>query len=546
MSVPIIFSHVSFAWPDGAIALDDVSATFGAGRTGLVGANGSGKTTIFRLITGELHPGSGVVTVSGDVAYVPQLITTMPGASVADLLGVADILAALHAIEAGSCDPDHFDTVGERWDIETQADAVLASLDMAGGGLTGADLSRPVTTLSGGEAMVVAIAGCRLRRAAITVLDEPTNNLDEVLRSTVHEMIRTWPGTVIVASHDTALLEQMDAIAELYDGRLSVFGGAYSAWREAMEAEQAAAVQAERTAEQAVRAAKRARVAVLERTARGLARGKQKAVREGVPKIVRDAMRDQAESGAGRARTTGLDKVKEAQSELDQASGRVRADDHIQVDLPDPAVHASRQILELTWGDSDSFSLRGPQRVALAGRNGSGKTTLIEQMLGLREPDTVPDSRIDAPGLCGSRVVGRLLTDRVGYLPQRLDVLDDQASAVENIAAVAPQATQGEIRARLARLLLRGDAVFRPVGALSGGERFRVSLARLLFAEPPAQLLILDEPTNNLDLTSVDQLVEALEAYRGAILVVSHDPVFLSRVHVDVRLDLSDGRIARS
>ena len=131
-----------------------------------------------------------------------------------------------------------------------------------------------------------------------------------------------------------------------------------------------------------------------------------------------------------------------------------------------------------------------------------------------------------------------LVTDRVGYLPQRLDGLDDARSALENVRDGAPGAAPGAIRNQLARLLLRGSSVDRPVSTLSGGERFRVSLARLLLADPPAQLLVLDEPTNNLDVRSVDRLVEALSGYAGALLVVSHDDGFLARLGVAVALEL--------
>src|SRR5690606_27022174 len=136
------------------------------------------------------------------------------------------------------------------------------------------------------------------------------------------------------------------------------------------------------------------------------------------------------------------------------------------------------------------------------------------------------------------------LTDRVGYLPQRLDGLDEQASMLENVERAAPSVPPGELRSRLARFLLRGDSVHRPVATLSGGERFRVSLARLLLADPPAQLLVLDEPTNNLDLDSIDQLVDALRSYRGALLVVSHDDAFLGRLGLDAIWELDvDGNL---
>jgi len=134
-----------------------------------------------------------------------------------------------------------------------------------------------------------------------------------------------------------------------------------------------------------------------------------------------------------------------------------------------------------------------------------------------------------------------LLTDRVGYLPQRLDGLDDARSAMQNVHAAAPDSTPGDIRNQLARLLIRGAAADRPVGTLSGGERLRVRLAALLLAVPPVQVLVLDEPTNNLDIASVEQLAEALDAYRGALLIVSHDHAFLARVGIDTVLEVEEG-----
>jgi ATPase subunit of ABC transporter with duplicated ATPase domains len=446
---------------------------------------------------------------------------------VAGLLGIDGILAALRAIESGDVAGHHFDTVGDDWDIESRADEALHEI-----GFTAADLDRRVVELSGGEAMLIAITGMRIRRTPITLLDEPTNNLDRPTRAKLAEFVDDWPGTLIVVSHDLELLEHMDNTAELHAGRLDVFGGPYSAWKEHLEQEQAAAAQAARSAQQTLKVEKRQRIEAETKLARRERTAKKTQRDGGIPKILAGNRASKAQSSAGSMRSTLDAKVEAAQAAVDAADLRVREDEHIHLTLPDPDVPRSRRLAEF-HGAGGIIVIQGPERIALVGPNGVGKSTLLEQLVG----GTVADPE---------RVRGVLLTDRVGYLPQRLDNLDEGASALENVQDVARSTPAGTIRNQLARLLLRGGSVDRPVATLSGGERFRVSLATLLLADPPAQLLVLDEPTNNLDISSVEQLAEALDSYGGAILIVSHDYEFLRRVGIDIALELDGtGRIHR-
>ncbi|MEU2205021.1 ATP-binding cassette domain-containing protein [Microbacterium oleivorans] len=553
----VTLDRVTYAWPGGTVALSDVSGAFGGGRTGLVGRNGSGKSTLLKLIAGTLVPASGSISTAGRVDLLPQQLTLDTGRRVADVLGIAPVLDAVRAIERGDVDERHFDTVGDDWDVEARATAALAEV-----GLPDGALDRRVGELSGGEAVLAALVGVRLRGAEIALLDEPTNNLDRDARARVHELVRTWRGTLIVVSHDVALLEELDDTAELYEHELSVFGGPYSAWKAWLDTEQAAAVQAETAARQLLRREKRDRQQVESAIAMRNAHGKKLAAKKAAPKIVLGAMKRSAEVTAGKLRVEANEKVEAARAAVDTAGRRVRDDDTVHIDLPDPGVGTGRRIA--TIGDGErSWTIQGPERVAFVGPNGAGKTTLLERLVASAGAVGIPGRAFSVPnagsaggegGETGSDaasdlhsahhdVTAEAHTDRIGYLSQRVDGLDEAASVLANVRAGAPGVGDAELRNRLARFLIRGDTVLRPVSALSGGERFRVALARLLLADPAPQLLVLDEPTNNLDLDTVDQLVDAVSAYRGAVLVVSHDDAFLERIRPELTLELRDGRM---
>jgi ATPase subunit of ABC transporter with duplicated ATPase domains len=540
----VTLDRLTFTWPDGSTALDGVSGAFGSGRTGLVGRNGAGKSTLLRLMAGELEPTSGVVTASGEVAYLPQQLTLDVDRRVAELLGVSAALDGVRAIAAGDVDPAHFDAVGDDWDIEARAQASLAEA-----GLAPEFLDRSVGELSGGEAVLVAIAGIRLRRAPITLLDEPTNNLDRDARAKLAAMVRAWKGTLIVVSHDLSLLELMDDTAELYAQALSVFGGPYSEWRAWLDAEQDAAKQAEVAAAQVLRKEKRQRIEAEVKLAHRARTAKKAEIEKRVPKIIAHGRKMAAEVSAGRLRTEVGAKEEAAHAAREEAGRRVRSDSSMKIELPDPQVSRSRRIA--TVGDEErSWVVQGPERVALIGRNGAGKTTLLERLVaggGHTSSETTSDALrsgssadvaedFTSPARPTLRIEAH--TDQIGYLPQRVDGLVEERSVFENIATAAPQVPEKELRNRLARFLIRGATAERPVSALSGGERFRVALAKLLLSDPAPHLVVLDEPTNNLDVDTVDQLIEALRAYRGAVLVVSHDDAFLRRLDLDLTLEI--------
>ena len=442
-----------------------------------------------------------------------------------------------------------------------------------------------VERLSGGETILVALAALFLRRPDIMLLDEPTNNLDLDARRRLYDAVASWSGVMVIVSHDRELLGLVDQIAYLSGEQIRMYGGNLAAYEELLAAEQAAAERAVAAASADVRREHRDLVDAQVKQARRDRQGRKVAASGGLPRIVAYARKRAAQETAGRSRELHAERLQAARGRLEEAEQAVRDDAEIRVDLPGTAVPAGRTVLTVTglssphWhpasvvdaapvvdappvvdaapvvdappvvdaasapdcvtapdpaavhpGVLAEFIVRGPERIALVGPNGAGKTTVLRAIAGLAGRPGV-DVRLGAV---------------VGYLPQRLDILDDSLSVVDNVRAAAPAASVNEVRASLARFLFRGERADRLAGTLSGGERFRAVLAALLLAQPAPQLLLLDEPTNNLDMASVRQLAQALEGYRGAILVASHDVPFLRSAGITrwLRLDREAGLTA--
>jgi len=540
--------------------LDGLSAAFSPGRTGLIGVNGAGKSTLLALIAGRLQPSSGAVTVTGDVGYLPQSLALDAGARVASLLGIDGVLDAIDAIEAGDASEAAFDAVGDRWDVREQAQAWLSRL-----GLDHVGLDDPVGRLSGGEMILTALTALFLRRPDVLLLDEPTNNLDREARGRLYAAVESWPGVMLIVSHDRELLGLVDQVADLrsdhYGHSLRLYGGNLARYQAMLEAEQTAAKRAVSAAAADVRREHRDLVRGQTKQARRDRQGRQLSASGSLPHAAAGARQRSAQETAGRSRDIQLARIADAQVRLAEAEEAVRDDDAIAISLPGTAVPVGRTVLRvrgldrrwIPWrtppadeADAEAIAelvIRGPERIALTGPNGAGKSTLLRLIAG---DLGVPEPRKPGRDVSERRrpVLDVRRISALGYLPQRLDVLDDTLTVAENVRAVAPAASVNEVRAGLARFLFRGARADAAAGTLSGGERFRAVLAALLLADPPPQFLLLDEPTNSLDLASVRQLSQALACYQGALLVASHDAPFLASIGITRWLRLSrDARL---
>ena len=540
----LVLSDVAFAFPDDTTLFTGLDLAVGPGLTSLVGRNGAGKSTLLKLIAGDLAPSRGSISVDGTpsgppaVAYLPQLLADAPrDRTLADELGVGERLAALERIEAGRGDDDDFDRLADDWSI---AERTVAQLDLLG---LPSELGRSVAHLSGGERTLAAIAGRLLERPRVLLLDEPTNNLDTRARGRLFAALEDFASggdrIAVVVSHDLQLLGLAETTVELRAGRARVFGGDYVHYREVVDAEQAAAQQALTGARNDLRAEKRDKVEAQVALARRERYGRKMQATKREPKIIMGARKRAAQESAAKYRATHERGVEQAQERMREADAAVLREHLLRVELPDPQLPAGRVVVDADDPVAGRVHLAGPARVRLAGPNGSGKTTLLRRLAGARvnaEAGASVGSGADTDAGAGAGAGpdgSPAIATPWAFLPQDIRVEHPERSVVDAIRAVRPEATVEEAHAHAARMLFTGDAGFRRLAELSGGERLRAALAAELFARPMPQLLILDEPTNNLDLEGVEVLADALAQWRGALLLVSHDDGFCERVGVD-------------
>ena len=536
----LVLSDVAFAFPDDTTLFTGLDLAVGPGLTSLVGRNGAGKSTLLKLIAGDLAPSRGSISVDGTpsgppaVAYLPQLLADAPrDRTLADELGVGERLAALERIEAGRGDDDDFDRLADDWSI---AERTVAQLDLLG---LPSELGRSVAHLSGGERTLAAIAGRLLERPRVLLLDEPTNNLDTRARGRLFAALEDFASggdrIAVVVSHDLQLLGLAETTVELRAGRARVFGGDYVHYREVVDAEQAAAQQALTGTRNDLRAEKRDKVEAQVALARRERYGRKMQATKREPKIIMGARKRAAQESAAKYRATHERGVEQAQERMREADAAVRREELLRVELPDPQLPSGRVVVDVEDPVAGRIHLAGPARVRLAGPNGSGKTTLLRRLIGGHRDDPAGDHAASGAmrGNDDDNAVTPAIATPWAFLPQDLRVEHPDCSVVDAIRAVRPSASAEEAHAHAARMLFIGDAGFRRLGDLSGGERLRAALASELFARPVPQLLILDEPTNNLDLEGVEVLADALAQWRGALLLVSHDDGFCDRVGVD-------------
>ena len=525
MPISITLSNLSWSTPDGRPLLSHLDLSFGAERTGLVGRNGVGKTTLIKLVSGELQPQSGSISFNGRLGILRQSVQVEADETVADLFGASEALAVLKRAEAGEATNDELASAD--WTLESR---IATALDRVGLDVTP---ETRLVTLSGGQRTRCGLAALIVDDPDFLILDEPTNNLDRDGRDAVIDLLSGWRAGAIVISHDRELLDTMDAIVELTSLGASRYGGNWSQYRERKALELSAAEHDFAEAEKRVAEVERSAQAAVERQARRDKAGRKMAAKGGIPRIMLGGLKERAEMTG--AENTRLAERRRGQALQDAAAAREKIEvlQPLTVKLPTSGLPTNRIVLRMEGicagyeqerpilRDFD-FIMTGPERVAVTGPNGSGKTTLLALVSGALKPwsGTV-------------RVVHSALLD------QRVSLLDPSLSIRDNFRRINPDADENACRAALARFMFRADAALQIVSSLSGGQLLRAGLACVLGGTVPPSLLILDEPTNHLDIDSITAVEAGLWAYDGALLVVSHDEVFLDNIGIERRLELS-------
>ncbi|CDG80979.1 ATP-binding cassette domain-containing protein [Janthinobacterium agaricidamnosum] len=521
MSTLLQLDRISCILPDGRTLFHDLQHSFKPRRIGLVGANGTGKTLLGRLLAGLDRPASGAVRRAGSVYYVAQHLDPLRFPSVAALAGVDAVLAALARIAAGSVDAAAADyaLMADDWDAPAR---LMGSLAGIGLGHLAPDTASG--QLSGGERQRIALMGAWLSHADWLILDEPSNHLDASQRQQLCGQIRRWPHGLILISHDRGLLEHVDEIVELSAHGLTAYGGNYHVYQQQRSAEQAA-FQATLHAEKAgARRQRREQDAQLERQMRRKAGGDRGARDANLSKLMLGLRKDQSENTLGKLRQHAEQAREHSRQRVADARQRCAPEWERLLLAPGGMVPNGKMVLELRelvlpYGQYEPLNLtiKGPLRLAVGGDNGSGKSTLLRIIAGQLQ----------------ARSGEVIRHGHLAWLDQHAGLLQAGQSALQRVQQRNALLSEGEIRTRLVLLGIDAARVNMPSGQLSGGERLKVALAAELYAERPPQLLLLDEPDNHLDLASLAALEQMLSQYQGALMVVSHDAAFLSKLNLD-------------
>ncbi|WP_293307802.1 ribosomal protection-like ABC-F family protein [Pedobacter sp. UBA5917] len=499
-------------------------------KIALIGHNGVGKSTLLKILAGKLLPTAGHVKTESTPYYIPQLFGQFNDFTVAQALKIEDKLKALAEILNGEVTDENLTTLNDDWTIEERCQEALGYWR-----LTGLDLNQKMGNLSGGQKTSVFLAGIIIHRPEIVLLDEPTNHLDLKGRNRLYDYIRSTRNTLVVVSHDRTLLNLINKVCELSTKGITVYGGNYDFYAAQKKIENDALNNDLKAKEKALRKAKEVERESIERQQKLDARGKKKQEKAGLPTIAMNTLKNNAEKSTAKIKGVHTEKLDHISTELTQLRSALPDADKMKIGFNQVTLHKGKSIVEareinfgfhdqLLWEAPVSFQIFSGERYVLKGPNGSGKTTLIRIILGEIEPLTGVINKADIKTI---------------YIDQDYSLIDNQLTVYEQAQQYNPgELQEHEVKIRLNRFLFGKTDWDKPCSALSGGEKMRLILCSLTISKQSPDLIILDEPTNNLDIQNVEILTNAINEYQGTLFVVSHDAYFLDQIQIEHTIDL--------
>lgn len=522
----LILQGVSYIHPNGDLLFDHINLQINKqDKIALIGNNGIGKSTLFNILAGKLAPSSGLFQAETTPYAVPQHFGQYNELTIAEALQIDDKINALYEILDGQVTDSNLALLDDDWTIEERCAAALMHW-----GIDGLELNVKMKHLSGGQKTKVFLAGIRIHQPEVVLLDEPSNHLDAEGRNILYDYIITTLNTLVIISHDRTLLNLPDTICELSKNGIKVYGGHYDDYVQQKEIEREALNQQLKGQEKALRKAKTVEKASLERQHKLDARGKKKQEKAGLSRISMNTLRNNAEKSTSRIKDVHAGKVTEISEGLVQLRKERPGADKMKIGFDNSASHRGKILVraedinfayhsQMLWEKPLTFRIAVAERIALKGANGSGKTTLIKLILGQLVPQT--------------GILTRAAAINAIYIDQDYSLIDNRISIYEQ----AQQANSGilqehEIKIRLNRFLFTKEFWDRPCTALSGGEKMRLMLCCLTINVWTPDIIVLDEPTNNLDIENIEMLSTAIQEYQGTLLVVSHDEHFLKQIDI--------------
>jgi ATPase subunit of ABC transporter with duplicated ATPase domains len=529
----ITLQNISYIHPNKDLLFSSLNLTVNHyQKIALAGNNGSGKSTLLNIIAGTLLPSAGRVSVNAVPYYIPQVFGQFNHLTIGQALKVYKKLNALKKILNGNAAEENFTLLEDDWSVEERCYEALIYW-----GLNGLDLDLPMASLSGGEKTKVFLAGIAIHQPELILMDEPSNHMDVVGRQLLYDFIQQTKCTLVVVSHDRKLLNLLTTICELSKNGIKSYGGNYDFYLEQKQTEQNSLSRNIHSKERELKAAREKERETLEKQQKLDARGKGKQDKAGVARIMMNTMRNKAENSTSKMKGVHEERIGGITQDLQELRANRPDIDKMKLGFDDSSFHKGKVMfsaeevnfsysVNMIWKKALNFKIISGQRILLKGNNGSGKTTLIKIITGAIAPS--------------AGKVSSVITKPV-YIDQDYSMIDNELTVYEQAQRFNASALEEhDIKMRLNRFLFGREAWDKNCNALSGGERMRLMLCCLTIDSSPPDIIIFDEPTNNLDIQNIEILTAAINEYKGALVIVSHDETFIEQLTIDEVIDVGD------